>query len=493
MARKRLNKKVALVGSFVFLLLVVAAIGVILYLSRDPEKSIKEGDAAVKAAREATDPERKTDEYKRAERYYHQAHGLAKADPQKIEALFRLVDVFIETDQWRNVMGCWNRVIQIDPANVEARFGRLRYLYIMADSGIQGAWREVASQASELIEVVEEKHLLMEDPAQWDPFEEEKGVGPLQIGPYLYLLRGRAVLEEARSGAVTDRDEYLSRAIDDLKKIQELEPNNIQARTYLALAIITKGEVLASRGDFEQRDRSIEQAIELMEQAVAVAGSDPRAHINLLSMKLMRAQRSAPELIEEQVQSLEPEYLSLVEKFPSGAAVFSALAGFYRPTLKHLDKAVEAAEKAVELDEESVAYARSAADLDYRRFSIYGQKHDLYRAIEIASDALELPNAQDKPGPRRQANRRNRVLLYTFLAECYLEQVIEPRDPMTDPQKQELIIRAEQAVHEIEQLFGIGDAPVVIKWRGMLELAKGNRNSAIKRMYAAYEENVCSL
>ncbi|MHC4666245.1 MAG: hypothetical protein ACYS9T_09870, partial [Planctomycetota bacterium] len=60
MARKRLNKKVALVGSFVFLLLVVAAIGVILYLSRDPEKSIKEGDAAVKAAREATDPERKT-------------------------------------------------------------------------------------------------------------------------------------------------------------------------------------------------------------------------------------------------------------------------------------------------------------------------------------------------------------------------------------------------------------------------------------------------
>ncbi|MHC4060073.1 MAG: tetratricopeptide repeat protein, partial [Planctomycetota bacterium] len=489
MARKRLNKKVALVGSFVFLLLAVAAIGVMLYLSRDPKKSIREGDTAIKAAREATDPERKEDEYKRAERYYHEARGLAKTDSQTIEALFRLVDVFIETDQWRNVLGCWNRVVHIDPANVEARFGRLRYLYMMADSGVQGAWREVASQASELIEVVEEKHLLMEDPAQWDPFEAEKEVGRLQIGPYLYLLRGRAVLEEGRSGAVTDRDEYLSRAVDDLRKVQELEPNNIEARTYLALAIITRGEILASStGDFEQRDRSIEQAIELMEQAVAVAGSDPRAYINLLSMKLVRAQRSASEFMEEQVQSLEPEYLSLVERYPSSAAAFSALAAFYRPTLKHLDKAVEAAEKAVEFDKESVAYARVAADLYYRRFSIYGQERDLRRAIEKASRALELPNAQDKPGPRRQANRRNRVLLYTFLAECYLEQVIEPPDAMMDVQEQELIVKAEQAVHEIEQIFGIGDAPAVIKWRGMLDLAKGKRNDAIKRMYAAYEQ-----
>jgi hypothetical protein len=55
MAKKRLNKKVALIGSGIFVLLILLAIGVILHLSRDPETFIKDGDAAIKTAREITD------------------------------------------------------------------------------------------------------------------------------------------------------------------------------------------------------------------------------------------------------------------------------------------------------------------------------------------------------------------------------------------------------------------------------------------------------
>ena len=488
MAKRRLNKKIALIGSVVFVFFVLGAILLFLYLSRDPEKFIKDGNAAVKAAHEAIDEQIKEEHYKTAERNYHKAHSLAKTDSLKVAMLFKLVDMYIETDQWRNVLGCWNKIIQIDPKNIKARLGKLKYFYIMADSaGSQvWQWQEVESQASEFIEVVESMGLLMEDTAKWESLGmQESGAGMERMGPYLYRLRGRALLEITRLGAVTDPDASLLRAIDDLEKARELEPANVDTYRYLAQAIITKGEILASKGNLEERDKTGKQAKELLEQAVEVVAADVRAHINLLTMKSMLAQVGGA----EQIQSLEPEYLSLVEKFDSSAQAFSALAGFYsRLGHKYLDKAIEAVEKAVELDSESTAYTINAANLHYQRFSIYGQKPDIYKAIEVAKNALALPDAQDKPGPRQGANRMNRISLYLFLANCYIEQVLEPCEVRTEAESKEWLADAEQVVHEVEQLFGSGEDPHVVKWRGMLELAKGNRNIAVRKLYAAYEQ-----
>ncbi|GAH29754.1 unnamed protein product, partial [marine sediment metagenome] len=47
----------------------------------------------------------------------------------------------------------------------------------------------------------------------------------------------------------------------------------------------TKGEILASRGNLEERDKSLERAKNLLEDAVEIAASDVRAHINLLRLK----------------------------------------------------------------------------------------------------------------------------------------------------------------------------------------------------------------
>jgi len=73
MARKRLNKKVALLGSVVFMVLVVAAIGLILYLNRDPQKFIADADALVVAAQKATDADTREDLFKQAETSYYKA------------------------------------------------------------------------------------------------------------------------------------------------------------------------------------------------------------------------------------------------------------------------------------------------------------------------------------------------------------------------------------------------------------------------------------
>jgi len=159
MAKKRLNKKVALIGSVIFALLVLATIGVVLRLSRDPDKFVKDADAAFLAK-----------DYDSAERGYRKAYSLAKTDSLKVDMLFKLADIYLETDQWRNILGCWSEIIRIEPKNAKARFGRLEYFYIMADSGARRLWQEIASQASEFIEVADEQ-LLADDIDKWLCFE----------------------------------------------------------------------------------------------------------------------------------------------------------------------------------------------------------------------------------------------------------------------------------------------------------------------------------
>ncbi|NIP27498.1 MAG: hypothetical protein GWN67_25765 [Phycisphaerae bacterium] len=490
MAKKRLNKKVAFIGSLVFVLLVLAVIGAIFYLSRNPEKFIKKGDETIQTAREMTDEKIKEETYKKAERNYHKAHSLAKTDSLKIEILFKLVDLYTETKQWRFVLGNWSGIIRIDPENVQALFGRFKYVYIMADSGVDELWQEVETQASQFIKVAENDDLLMEDIAKWQPSglrEPGPGENVRQcLGSYLYLRRGRANLELTRLGAVTEPDETLVRVVDDLKKVQELEPNNVQSYLYLAQAVKTKGEILASRGSIEEKDKAASQAIELLKQAVEVAPTDPIAHINLLREKFTQGSNSSQP--REQVKLLEDEYLSLVKQFPSSARAYLALSEFYRINIETLDKAIEAIQKAAELDKENVSYAIYLANLLYSNFSIHGQTRDLYRAINVAKNALALPDAQEETGPRQGANLDNRVSLYIFLANCYIEQIIEPSEKRTEDQKQQWLTNAEQTVHEIEQLLGSGEDVRVGKWRGMLELAKGNQSEAVNKLYAAYEE-----
>jgi len=100
MAKRRLNKKVALIGSMVFLLLVLVAIVAVLHLGRDPDKFIQDGDTAALAK-----------DYKTAERSYLKAHNLAKSGSLRKEILSKLADVYIETGQWPKVRGCWEQII----------------------------------------------------------------------------------------------------------------------------------------------------------------------------------------------------------------------------------------------------------------------------------------------------------------------------------------------------------------------------------------------
>jgi tetratricopeptide (TPR) repeat protein len=498
MAMGRLNKKVALTGSAIVVLLLLAVIGVILRLSQDPQELIKDAALALQAARQATDPQVKEQNYKRARQSFRSAYGRIKTDSLREEVLGKMVDMYLDTNDWPYVLGCWDEMIKVNPKNIKARYGRLEYFYILADMGSSGAWKQVSEQSSEFLKVAQDNKMLMTDTSGLSVpgMEEEKTVAQ-HLGPYLYLLRGRAALEMAIDGTVTDKDKSLQQADDDLKKVLEFEPANIDAYWYLAQTAVTRGDVFASRGDFDQKDKASKQALAFLEEAVKAADDNPEAHINLLTQKLNFVGSGGSDQIKEQLQSLESEYLSLVKRFGSSAEAFAAAGSFYSacsifsgPRLgsANLEKAIEAAEKAIELDKKNAAYAIHAANLYYRSYCLYGQKSQVNKAIEIANNALLLPDAQQTTGPRQRANINNRYLLCALLANCYADQILEPSGQATAEQTKSRLDGVERAVHEIEQIFSSGQEPLVVKWKGMLDLVKGNKQAAVVQLHDAYEQ-----
>lgn len=484
MAKRRLNKKVALIGSAILVLVIVGAIWLILGMSKNPEKSLVEAEAAVVEK-----------DYVRAVSRYMEAFERAKTDKLRVEILLRLVDVSIEAGLWESVIKYLSTIITIDPQNAKARFNRLKYLYIVSDGGSSRVWQQVRKDATEFLEMAEKvEELLSENVKQWDVIVRE-GEKPVDqsLGAYLYIVRARATLELTMLGAVANKDEALVQVVADLEQVKAIEPENIEAYRYLAGAAVEKGKIDEAHGKFAARDKAAMEAKILLEEAVKVAPKNALSHINLIRLELVFAQRQAQ--AREEIKALEPQYASLVGDFPSIANAYVALSEYYSTMamyslsdvgLASLDKAIDAAEKAVELEPENVSHVINAMHLHDHKFSVYSELANLSRARELVKKGLGLPGAQERPGPWSRANKMNRYSLYSLLAQISIHEVLEPSERRTDSQTKEWLANAEEAVHEIEQVFESGQEPQVIKWRGMLELAKGQRKSAVKKLYAAY-------
>jgi len=484
MARRRLNRKVAITGSLFFILLVVGAIVVVLYLSKDPEKFIKDAEAAHRAAAEAQDPHLRQQEYERAEKSYRKALGLIEDDADKVKLLLRLSDFYIETEQWPKVQGCWSGIIQIDSANPRARYGRLKYIYIIADGGLRAAWQEVASQVDEFLSVTDPE-VLGHKIEEFEPGELREPVVGRTLGVSLQLMRGRALLEMARQGLAVDADRALEQAVEVLDKAREAEQANPAVYFYLAQVEIVRGEIEESRGHFgKRRQEFYDKALGYLQDAVKAADENPDSHINLLQVKQMIALKTG----SEQTEALEQEYLAVTKRFADCARSYAALGALYLSKVKNLDKALDAFSQAVELDQGDVSYAIALSDLYYRRFCYQHDNNDLFKAIDIADSALLIPSLQQEQGPRAQQNKLNRIILNDFLARCCVEQVLEPCSSKIAGENEKWLAGAEQAVHRIEQLYGSGESPDVIRCRGLLELARGNENAAVRKLYSVYEQ-----
>lgn len=489
MARRRLNKKVALMGSTVFLILAMLGVLVILRLTRDPAQFIADGDAAW-AARD----------YEAARRNYLEALNRTPASEDQIDLYFKLAEVYRVTDDWRRVLACWEQVITSDPANIRARLARLKYAYIMADSlsgvgqSVGAYWEDVASQAAGLLPMAREAGLLEAERSPYElSFEEAEPAawdgGITRIGPYLHFVQGRAALELALLGVGVDPDELLARAQEHLQEAGRLDPKGAAIHRYLAAAFRQEARVAESRGHRDRSEEAARRADALLSEASAIG---PGPQIGRLDGRLTQAKNSTLVQAREKMKTLEGEYRALADGFPTSAEAFFAVAEFYslfsaylhtNAAGQKLDLAIEAAEKARELDPTNVRTARLAAGLYYRRFTLYGDEPSLHKAIALAEAALELPGARDTPGPRQYAAQMVRFSLCTLLGRFYLEKTLGGA-----PADAAVLAKVEKVVHEIAQIQGSGENPQVVKWRGMLALANKQTAQAVRDLYTAYEQ-----
>jgi tetratricopeptide (TPR) repeat protein len=445
---KKVNKKVAIIGSVVLALLIMAAIVVILNFSRDPHKYIADAQAALALA----EPD-----YKAAEKAYGQAFSYAKRDVElRIDILFKLADMYIETNDWRKAAGCWNRVINFDTKNLKARLAMLDYSYQLAMSGNWAAWKEVESNASELIEK------------------------QLDTTPRMYRIKGQAVLELVKHGQMTDRESAINDAIKNLQKSLQEEPNNVDVYQLLADAMVQEGEILAAGGVLNAIESGRQKASKILLKGIENLPDEPKAYVNLYGSKLDEAERD-----EDKIREVESDLLQLTQKFPDSSLPYFALVRVYQKP-KDIDKAINAVETARGLEKQNVSYAITIANLYYRKYLMEKDMQYFQKAIDIATNALSYPDSLDVPGPRARISFINRYSLRTFLANSYLDRAAAAgADPVENTQWLEF---AEKEVHQIDQLLGSVENPYAIMWQGRINLAKGQTSEAIVQMYAAYQQ-----
>lgn len=496
MARRRLNKKVALMGTTVLVLLVMLVVFVFLHLNRDPAPLIADGDAAWTAK-----------DYQTARENYEKAYGLVDSPEMRIGLLFKRADVYRELGLWDKVQGCWEAIVTIDPQNVKAHLGRLKYAYILVDSlgvvgrSVSGYWEEVLTQARKTLNVIEAAGLQEASRVEWEP-----SFGPIRdrgwsrgaatLGPHLHFVKGRAAMELAAMGAVPSPADLLREAQADLEEARKLDRGNPQVYYCLSQVFVTRGKIAASVGNRSEQTQAEKQADEILAEGLDAAADSPEAHIHVLARKLNVVQRGTISEAREQMKALESEYDALTRRFASNPQAYAAKAQFLSFFAAYLDadsaqekleKAIASALQAGTLDPENPEHAILAASYHYRKASIYRDVAALQAMIDLADGALYLADAQDTPGPTRTARRVNRLSLCSLLARGCVERILSMS--ASDPAREGLLARAEEAVRQIGQIQGSGDDPEVLKWRGMLELARGQPGRAVTSLYAAYEKD----
>ncbi|MCK5566007.1 MAG: tetratricopeptide repeat protein [Planctomycetes bacterium] len=465
MAKKRLNKKVAIIGSAVLAFFILGVIVVLLHFSKNPMKFLSDARAAV-AIRD----------FKEAESNYRRAAGAAvKDDDLKIEILFEFADFFLTDSRdvpiddpsyfephWQKRLACWTTILNTDPKNIKANKNLLEFYYDVADSGNSNVWERVKTNASELLELFEEKDI--------------------EIDPYVVRAKARALLAMASLGQTTDRESTLEDAIKELNRLKEMEPEDASTYRYLSEAALLEGTINRDKGVIGATESATEKAKGIMEECIEIVPDDVQSYTSLLELKRLDIDLSDPDTFE----SFESEMQALVKRFDSSAIAYASLSKFYTKPETY-DKSLDAITKALELESENFEYALTAATFYSRAASLNNDMESIKKAISLVNGALEFPDTKETTGPRQFANKRNRLISYSLLSSWYITLALEAGQDGDESLKEPYITQAENSVHEIEQILGTGDNINMTKWNGLLELARGNKNAAIRQLYLAHE------
>ncbi|MCP4449862.1 MAG: hypothetical protein GY809_00250, partial [Planctomycetes bacterium] len=488
--RKKLNMKVVLIGSGALLVLALLVVVALIQFRGNPQDAIAEADAAVGSGN-----------YELAQRQYRKGLGV-KDKALQIDVLFKLADVYAHLDLWPQVRGSWDAVLLRDPDNIKAGLALVQSFYVRASTQtrvgwqVSDVWREIESRSDKLMGVVDRLQVADQDKSQW---EIEAYADPVTrtLNEYLLFARGRSAYEQARVGAVPMPEKTLVQALEDLNQVVAQSPEDVEAYWTMSQVLLEQARIKVEQGDRGGRDDLMAQAEHWLDQAVTQAHDNEQSHLNQLRFKLESYQRAQAEPSAADLGQIESQYQTVAKQFSQSSEVFSAMSRFYwmccfylgpDHSEANLQKSVDAADQAVTLAGDSVDDAITLAQLHYRGTHMFGKRGSLDKAVAMAEQALNFPDAQASSGPRSWAGKANRLNIYTFLATVTTDQLLEGRDAMTGDQAEAWLSKAENAVREIAQVVGTGDDPDVLKWRAILDVVKGDRAKGARVLYSLNEK-----
>ena len=485
---RRLNKKVAFIGSIFITLILLGGIFVMLKLSKgDPKVFIKEAEANLakvnstiadlKANNDYSQAAQETVEelYKNVEKSYKDAFGASDTAEQRIDLLFTLADFYAiknkyKTPQWDKIRGAWHQIVTIDPKNIEARQKQFDYIYQMQTSlddiipgGDPALWIDIEKQADKLIKVFREKD---RQPTQ-----------------RLLKARAWAAMQIAESGQTNNPQKDASRAIEQFQSYLADNPEDTEAYKLLSRSYAAMGRIEAAQGHDRIAEKNYEKQEETLLKGLENASDKAGAKGNYLSFKLTQSEITAAEL-----ENIKDQYKKLIADNPSDDTVYNAYSRFLTfYDQVNYDQAIEANEKALEIAPENIRYRYSKVKLLFKKAMTKDDTSSLDKAIETALNALKMEGASNEiEGPEKPAAGIYRSNLLDSLAKCYVERALIAQRDGHDAANEKAIEKLEEAVHQIKQI-ALANKIVADKWDGMIAMVKKNNTAAVRRLYNSHK------
>lgn len=460
MAKKKLNKKMAIIGTVVLMLVGMALIVAFLKLSKDPEKFLEDAQVALEQ-----------NDYEKAVENYGKALGATKAPEGKIDIYFTLSKLFLTDNEyhdpdWKKALACWGNIINLDPKNIEAKQHILDFYYEIGKNGQDTAWRSVETNAKDIIDITKEKGR------------------PVDLKNEKALAHARYMI--AKTGQTTDRLALIEQAIADLESILERDPEDVDVVVMLSDAWVVKGGLGLQQGLTDAMDQAVAEAYKVLDNAIARMPEAPEPAVARFQtpITLWRNYRYGDPPAKENVIAGAKQ---LVTQYPQKYEAYTAAAVICRNYYSSFSKAMDYAARAAELEPQKVECALLQGQLFFQKYQVENEPKFLNDAIAVVKASLDYPDAQDITGPREIVNKQFRLNIFSLLTAYELAAAHEL--PESDEAgRQARIQNAEKHIHEIEQIYGTGDNMFVVKWRGMLDYAHGKRDEAVRKLHNAYEQ-----
>lgn len=280
--KKKLNVTIAIAGLLILGILLVGFLVVsrsgrfVHWFYSDPQPYITKAEEFLQQKN-----------YRAAEKAFGQAYQIASSRTnndamiqilKEMAELHKIHDVSGDVElpsyhpaAWDKALGCWNKIITIDPKNIEFRRKLLDYFYEVSDSHSGNGWKMVETNADELIKVYRDKNE--------------------QVDPLLLLYLGQSRLMQAELGEATDREGFCQNAIELLQEAQKGLPANPKVYSLMAQAEMLKGQLENLKGISNALENAKKRARESLEQGIEQTQGDPTANINLFIFRINNAKR----------------------------------------------------------------------------------------------------------------------------------------------------------------------------------------------------------